>query len=82
MMTQSWLKLWNFNEKFRYIFRIVLRIQLLYNTFQVRFFWPQQQLKEDGLMMEKEAFEAKKDDTAYMSDELGQGIFTFIFEFF
>ena len=79
-MTQSWLKLWNFNEKFRYIFRIVLRIQLLYNTFQVRFFWPQQQLKEDGLMMEKEAFEAKKDDTAYMSDELGQGIFTYIFE--
>ena len=56
------------------------RIQLLYNTFQVRFFWPQQQLKEDGLMMEKEAFEAKKDDTAYMSDELGQGIFTYIFE--
>ena len=78
MMTQSWLKLWNFNEKFRYIFRIVLRIQLLYNTFQVRFFWPQQQLKEDGLMMEKEAFEAKKDDTAYMSDELGQEIFTCI----
>lgn len=77
-MTQSWLKLWNFNEKFRYIFRIVLRIQLLYNTFQVRFFWPQQQLKEDGLMMEKEAFEAKKDDTAYMSDELGQEIFTCI----
>ena len=76
-MTQSWLKLWNFNEKFRYIFRIVLRIQLLYNTFQVRFFWPQQQLKEDGLMMEKEAFEAKKDDTAYMSDELGQKIFTY-----
>jgi len=38
---------------------------------EVRFFWPQQQLKEDGLMMEKEAFEAKKDDTAYMSDELG-----------
>jgi hypothetical protein len=31
-------------------------------------------------MMEKEAFEAKKDDTAYMSDELGQGIFTYIFE--
>ena len=54
------------------------RIQLLYNTFQVRFFWPQQQLKEDGLMMEKEAFEAKKDDTAYMSDELGQEIFTYI----
>ena len=57
------------------------RIQLLYNTFQVRFFWPQQQLKEDGLMMEKEAFEAKKDDTAYMSDELGQEIFTYIFDF-
>ena len=60
----------------------MLRIRLLYNTFQVRFFWPQQQLKEDGLMMEKEAFEAKKDDTAYMSDELGQEIFTYIFEFY
>ena len=29
-------------------------------------------------MMEKEAYEAKKDDTAYMSDELGQEIFTCI----
>ena len=27
--------------------------------------------------MEKEAFEAKKDDTAYMSDELGQGESTY-----
>ena len=27
--------------------------------------------------MEKEAFEAKKDDTAYMSDELGQGKSTY-----
>ena len=40
-------------------------------NFQVRYFWPQQQLKDNGLMMEKETFEAKKDTTTYMSDELG-----------
>jgi len=38
---------------------------------EVRFFWPDEQLKDNGLMMEKESFEAKRDSTAYMSDELG-----------
>lgn len=38
---------------------------------EVRFFWPHEKQDEDGLMLEKDRYDAKRNSVSYMSDELG-----------
>ena len=46
-------------------------VKIIIFLFQVRFFWPHEQQDEDGLMLEKDRYDAKRNSVSYMSDELG-----------